>query len=59
MNSLPPLRVVIGLVGDTSTRATIARIEPDLQRRLSLLLFTPTKLSQVACDAFQLRKQYL
>jgi len=29
MNSLPPLRVVVGLVGDMSTRAIIARIEPD------------------------------
>jgi hypothetical protein len=33
MNSLPLLRVVVGLGGDTSTRAIIARIEPDFAMR--------------------------
>ena len=47
MKSLPPLRVVVGPVGGTSTRAIIARIDPDFTMPAFVSAFSrATKLSQ-------------
>jgi hypothetical protein len=53
MNSLPLLRVVVGPVGDTSTRVIIAGVRARFcNTGFRFCFFTPNEAIAAACDAF-------